>query len=188
MKRAALLAALVLLLASARADAAPPIPIDGIAAVVDDVVLFRSDIATRMKTSESQLPKDPTKRAAALAELYYVTVRRMVDETLVAKDAERLHIEVTDAEVARGIDVVATENKITRAQLEAEVLKVGMTVAAYEADVRRQIVQGKWMVSRAVGKLDRKQASDPAAFDAALEKFRAKMLAELKKQAFVEIR
>ena len=29
-----------------------------------------------------------------------MTVRHMVDETLIAKDARRLHVDVTDAEVA----------------------------------------------------------------------------------------
>ncbi len=177
-----------LALAGARANAAPPIPIDGVAAVVDDVVLFRSDVAARMRMSEGALSKDPTKRAAALAELYHGTVRRMVDETLIAKDAQRLHIEVTDADVSAGVNAVASQNKLTRAELESEVVKTGITMPAYQAEVRRQIVDGKWLVSRAVGKLDRKKTSDPAAFEAALEKFRARALAELKKQAFIEIR
>ena len=188
MKRAAVLAALMVALAGAHANASPPIPIDGIAAVVDDVVLFRSDVVTRMHMHESQLSKDPTKRSAELAELYYVTVRRMVEEALIAKDAQRLHIVVSDADVAAGVNAVAAQNKLTRAELEVEVLKTGISMPTYEAEVRRQIIDGKWAVSRAVGKLDRKKTSDPAAFETALEKFRGRALAELKKQAFIEIR
>ena len=188
MKRATFLAVLVLSLAPAPAGAAPPIPIDGIAAIVDDVVLFRSDVAARMRQHEAQLSKDPNKRRTQLEQLYYGTVRRMVDETLIAKDAQRLRIEVTDAEVTAGIAAVAAQNKLTRAELEAEVVKGGFTVTSYEAEVRRQIVDGKWSVARAMGKVDRKKTSDPAAFDAALEKLRAKALGELKQQAFVEIR
>ena len=112
MKRAAVLAALMVALAGAHANASPPIPIDGIAAVVDDVVLFRSDVVTRMHMHESQLSKDPTKRSAELAELYYVTVRRMVEEALIAKDAQRLHIVVSDADVAIYVKQLDTWDRI----------------------------------------------------------------------------
>ncbi len=188
MRRASALAALAMALSSAPASAAPPTPIDGVAAVVDDVVIFRSDVAVRMRPHEARLSKDPGKRRDELGELYFVTVRHMVDETLIAKDARRLHVDVTDAEVAAGIVAVAAQNKLTPPELEAEVVKAGFTVASYEAEVRRQIVDGKWSVARAMGKVDRKKTSDPAAFDAALEKLRSKALGELKKQAFVEIR
>src|SRR4051794_15614145 len=39
-----------------------PVPLDGIAALVDDVRIFRSDVIARARHFEEKLSKDPTKR------------------------------------------------------------------------------------------------------------------------------
>ena len=181
------LAVVAVALASAPARAAP-IPIDGIAAVVDDVILYRSEVLARMRHHDAQLAMDPDKRKTELAELYRVFVRRMVDETLIEKDAKRLAIAVTEAEVETGVLAVAAQNKVTREQLENQIARTGFTTASYRAEIRRQLLEGKWIVQRSVGKIDRAKASDPAAFEVALEKQRASVLAELRMRAFLEIR
>ena len=176
----------------ARADdsaARAPVPLDGIVAIVDGVVLFRSDVAERVRHFEAQLPKDPQKRRAELGELSRVIVKRLIEEVLIAKDATRLQIEVTDAEVTSGIATVAAQNKVTRARsLDAEVAKAGFTPASYAEEVRRQVLEQKWLVLRAVDKIHRKKAGDAAAFQAVIEKQRAILLADLRRQAYIEIR
>jgi len=165
-----------------------PVPLDGIVAIVEDVVLFRSDVAERVRHFEPQLPKDPQKRRAELGELSRVMVKRLIEEVLIAKDAQRLQIEVSDAEVASGIATVAAQNKVTRAELDAEVTKAGFTPASYAEEVRRQVLEQKWLVLRAVDKIDRKKTGDPASFQAVIEKQRELLLADLRRRAYIEIR
>ncbi|HSO40831.1 MAG TPA: SurA N-terminal domain-containing protein [Labilithrix sp.] len=174
--------------AEEKAAARAPVPLDGIVAIVDDVVLFRSDVAERVRHFEPQLPKDPQKRRAELGELSRVMVKRLVEEVLIAKDAKRLLIEVTDAEVSSGIATVAAQNKVTRAELDAEVAKAGFTPASYAEEVRRQVLEQKWLVLRAVDKIDRKKAGDAAAFQRVIEKQRELLLADLRRRTYIEIR
>jgi parvulin-like peptidyl-prolyl isomerase len=146
------------------------------------------DVAERVRHFEAQLPKDPLKRRAELGELSRVMVKRLVEEVLIAKDAKRLHVEVSDAEVDAGIVAIAAQNKVTRAELDAEVAKAGFTRASYVEEVRRQVLEQKWLVLRAVDKLDRKKAGDAAAFQALIEKQRELLLADLRRRTFVDIR
>lgn len=165
-----------------------PVPLDAIVAIVDDVIIFRSDIATRVRHFESKLSSDPRTRRTELAELTKVILTHLVDEVLIAKDAARLHIEATEAEVAAGIATVATANKMDRKQLEAEVASAGYSPADYQDEIRRQILEQKWLVLRAAGRIDRKKARDPASFQSAFEKQRELIVAELRTHAYVEIR
>jgi peptidyl-prolyl cis-trans isomerase SurA len=174
--------------ALAEEKSAAPVPLDGIVAVVDDLVFFRSDVADRVRHFETQLPKEPQARRAALGELTRVMIKRLIEEALIAKDARRLHLEVTDAEVSSGIDTVAAQNKVSRAELETEVAKAGFTKTSYAEEIRRQVLEQKWLVVRAVDKIDRKKAGDAAAFQALIEKQREQLLAELRRSTYIEIR
>ena len=179
---------------SARAEepraraARAPVPLDGIAAIVDDVVIFRSDVAARAKRFESTLSHDPTKRRGELASMGKQILARLIDEILVAKDVKALHIEVTDAEVNAGVASVAQANNMDRKALEAEVMKAGFSRIEYEQEIRRQIAEQRWLLARAAGKIDRKKAADAEAFQAAVEKQHELLVAELRSRAFIEIR
>lgn len=179
----------------ARADEAPrarvaraPVPLDGVAAVVEDVFIFRSEIAHRTKHFEAKLSRDPVKRRAELVELEKQILARLIDEVLMTRDAAKLHLEVTDAEVNAGIASVAESNKVSRKELEVEVLKVGYTLAEYQEEIRRQIIEQKWLLTRATGKIDRKKTPDASTFQAALEQQREQLLLELRSRAYIEVR
>lgn len=180
--------------ASARADEPPPriarapVPLDGVAAIVDDVTIFRSDIVSRLRHFEGKLSRDPRERRVQLAELSKEILTRIINETLVMKDAARLDIEVTDAEVSAGIATVAAQDNMDRKKLEKEVAKAGYTTLEYQEEIRRQILEQKWLVQRAVGKIDRKKAGDTAGFLAAFEKQKELMLSELRGRAYIEVR
>lgn len=165
-----------------------PVPLDGIAAVVDDVYIFRSEVAARARRFEGTLSHDPVKRRAELAAMDKQILARMIDEILVTKDAKALHIEVTDAEVDAGIASVAQANNMDRRALEAEVKKAGFSRAEYQEEIKRQIAEQRWLLTRAAGKIDRKKAADTEAFAAAVEKQRDALLVELRSRAFIEIR
>lgn len=178
----------------ARADeprarvARAPVPLDGVAAIVDDVLIFRSDVAARAKRFEPTLSHDPTKRRAELAAMEKQLIARMIDEILVTRDAKALHIEVSDAEIDAGVSSVAQANNLDRKALEVEVKKAGFSRAEYREEIKRQIAEQRWLIARAVGKIDRKKAADTEAFAAAVEKQRELLLADLRSRAFIEIR
>jgi parvulin-like peptidyl-prolyl isomerase len=178
----------------ARADepraraARAPIPLDGIAAVVDDVIVFRSEINQRASHFEDRLSKNPIERRAQLVALHKEIVEHLIDEILIGKDAAKLHLEVTDAEVADALASVAASNKIDRSKLEAEVIKQGYTLLEYREEIRRQLLLQKWLMIRASGKIDRKKATDQASFELAYAKQRELLILELRTRAFVEIR
>ncbi len=165
-----------------------PVPLDGIAAIVDGVYIFRSAVAARARRFEMTLSGDPTKRRAELAAMQKQLVARMIDDVLVSKDARVLHITVSGAEVSAGIDSVAKTNNLTRTALEAEVKKAGFTRSEYEDEIRRQITEQRWLLLRAAGRIDRKKAADNDAFAAAIEKQRELVLSDLRSRAFIEIR
>jgi peptidyl-prolyl cis-trans isomerase SurA len=165
-----------------------PVPLDGIAAIVDGTYVFRSDVAARAKRFESTLSHDPTKRRAELAALEKQLLARMIDELLVTKDAKALHIEVTDAEIEAGVASVAQANNMDKRALEAEVKKAGFSRDEYREEIKRQIAEQRWLLVRASGKIDRKKAADAEAFAAAVEKQREVLLADLRSRAFIEIR
>lgn len=165
-----------------------PVPLDGIAAIVDDVTIFRSEVTARARHFEEKLSKDPIKRRIELVDLHKQVTGRLIDEVLVAKDAAKLHLETTDAEVTAAITSVAQSNKMDRKHLEAEVLKAGFSLAEYQEEIRRQILEQKWLMTRAASKVERSKTPDPAVFQAAIEKQRELLLVELRSRSFIEVR
>jgi len=165
-----------------------PAPLDGIAAVVGDAFVFRSDVERRARPFHDKLPKDPLKRRVALAELHAQTLERIIDEHLIAKDAKALALTVEDADVSAAIDAIAKANGIDRKKLEAEVLRQGFTFVEYEEEVRRQVLEQRWILVRIRSKIDPKAATNPAMFQVELEKHRIAALAELRARTHVEVR
>jgi hypothetical protein len=165
-----------------------PVPLDGIAAIVDDVIVFRSELDVQVRHLEQKLSHDPVQRRAEIATLEKELLSRGIDAILIARDCKRLHLEATDAEVSAGIDSVAQANNLTRKLLEAEIAKAGYSSVDYQEEIRRQVLEQKWLVSRVAGKIDRKKATDPAALQAILEKQRELFLVDLRKHAYIELR
>lgn len=164
-----------------------PVPLDAIAAIVDDVIVFRSELDAQVRHLEQKLSHDPIQRRAEIATLEKELLSRGIDAILIARDCRRLHLDATDAEVSAGIDSVAQANNLTRKALEGEIAKAGYSSVDYQEEIRRQILEQKWLVSRVAGKIDRKKA-DPAAIQAFLEKQRELFLVDLRKHAYIELR
>jgi hypothetical protein len=165
-----------------------PVPLDAIAAIVDDVVVFRSELDAQVRHLEQKLSHDPIQRRVEIVTLEKELLSRGIDAILIARDCKRLHLEATDAEVSAGIDSVAQANKLTRKLLDGEIAKAGYSAVDYQEEIRRQVLEQKWLVSRVAGKIDRKKVTDPAAIQAFLEKQREVFLVDLRKHAYIELR
>ena len=165
-----------------------PVPLDGIAAIVDDEIVFRSEIEAEARRSEPKLSHDPVQRRVELAALHKELLAHAIDNILIARDCKRLHLEATDAEVSAGIDSVAKANNLTRKRLEIEIANAGFTTLEYQEEIRRQILEQRWLMTRASGKIDRKKTPDAESFQAALQKQREALLVDLRSRAYIEVR
>ena len=112
--------------------------VDGIAAVVDkDVITLRElrdasvRISSELKSRGIQVPDDQT--------LQHQVLQRLIMERVQRHEADRLGIRVDDAQVDQAIQTIAARNKISVAQLRAEIEKSGAGWDAYRKSLREEI-------------------------------------------------
>jgi peptidyl-prolyl cis-trans isomerase SurA len=87
--------------------------------------------------------KDPSFVAAAESETYREVLGRMIDDRLEEQAADKARITVAPEEVDKGVQNVATNNKITVRELLLEVRHQGLTEQDFRDEIRRQILEGK---------------------------------------------
>jgi peptidyl-prolyl cis-trans isomerase SurA len=192
MRRARAVAALSLLLASLiiePARATPPLVVDTIVAIVDREIILASELEARAIPYKMQLA-DPKPTPAAERAVYREVLDRMIDDALIQKIADDKRISVETAEVDAGIQSVAQHNQMTKEQIFEAAKALGMSEAAYRADVRRQIFEGKvFSLHRASTASARTTLPpDDAARAKQLEAERVAWLKTLRAAAHVEIR
>jgi peptidyl-prolyl cis-trans isomerase SurA len=68
---------------------------------------------------------------------------RMIDDALVLQQATELKLNVTDAEVTRGIDEIKKQNNLDDEQFIAALAQQGFTKESYHEEMRRQLVRLK---------------------------------------------
>jgi parvulin-like peptidyl-prolyl isomerase len=113
----------------------------------------------------------------------------MIDDALIQKIADDKRISVETAEVDAGIQSVAQHNQMTKEQIFEAAKALGMSEAAYRADVRRQIFEGKvFSLHRAPASARTTLPPDDAARAKQLEAERVAWLKTLRAAAHVEIR
>jgi peptidyl-prolyl cis-trans isomerase SurA len=180
------------LIAVPDASADKAVLIDKYVAIVDGITILRSDVLAQAKPYVARIP-EPEKHADDIQKIYKELLERMIDDLIVGQEARKMGLDVRDDEVERAIDLVAAENKATRADIEREVKKQGLTMDDYKLELRRQIVDAKWTsirvrprVGLAPPAADKPQ--DQQAFMMALDAERRKVVAELRTKSYVEVR
>ena len=175
--RAIVLAFMLLFFApSARADA---VLVDAVAARVEDKVILVSDVRERAR------PR--IKRGEVAGRAMRAAVEELIDATLVAKEAKRLHLEVTPDETKRARAAVASQNGFDDEQLSAEIKKQGMTDASWEALIREQLFEGK-LLSLSIANSGRPRPEKPEEYEAWAAKEREATLKRLRAAATIEVR
>lgn len=168
---------------------AAPRPLDRIVAVVDQSPILLSEVRSRLRPILAKLAEDakrpPTEAeiAAAQREL----LERIIDERVFAVDPETRSIEASAAEVDGAIQEMAKAAERTPDAVYADVRRYGMTREAFRAEVRRQLVDARWMIGSIRPRV-RVSVNDDAAYARALAEERAKALARLRAAHFVEVR
>lgn len=161
----------------AHADA---VLVDRIVAVVELQAITRSAVEARARPLLSAAKTEEQKSQArkdALAEL--------IEEALIAKEARRLRLEVSDDEVEAAFAEVARQNQLSSAQLTAETERQGLDGGVYRAMLKRKILELKWLNVRANRVAQPEADAERGAF---LSSERLKLLAELRASAVIEVR
>jgi peptidyl-prolyl cis-trans isomerase SurA len=192
--RARWLFTLVLLSVTAAASAEPPPRagvIDRIVAVVNNKLVLLSELRARCKPYAKQIqasypsPAEIGKRVMAEEQMRKQLVDKLIDELLVAQEADKAGIAVTAAEVDGAMQNVASGQHITVAQLVAAALDAGMPEKEYREELRRQLLEGKMLQLR----LSREPVvSSQAEYAKVLERLRQEWMLQLRQANHVEVR
>jgi peptidyl-prolyl cis-trans isomerase SurA len=112
--------------------------LDGIAAVVNDGVVLKSElqaetdrIVARLQQQGTQLPPPSVLNRQVLD--------RLIVEQLQLQRAESLGIQVSDETLNQALATVAQRNNVTIGELPALLAREGVDYAAYRRDLRRQV-------------------------------------------------
>ena len=153
--------------------------VDRIVAVVDAKPITRSAVEERARTIEI-LSRGAVSRDVARKD----ALGELIDELLVAREAERLQLTVDDAEIDVALQQLATQNQISLAQLTDEVRKQGLSLPAYRVMLRRKLLQLHW-VSLKMNHAGLPAGADPGQY--ALEE-RNRLVEALRQAAAIEVR
>ena len=128
---------------AARAPAAQKPPVerdaDGIVAVVNREVITRRELDARMRIAKRELA---AQRSQALPDsvLEGQILQRLITESLEQQEARRLRIDVTDAMLQSGLEIIAKRNNATVAAMRRQIESVGISWADYTFMIRREIM------------------------------------------------
>lgn len=114
-------------------------PIDGIAAVVNKEVITVLQVEERAKELAGEL------RAQRLPippqdEMLKRALDELVTQMVVAQEAERMGLRVTDQNLQRALERVAQRNGLSVSQLRSQVSRIGLDWQDYEETLKRQIL------------------------------------------------
>lgn len=123
----------------AAAQPAGPQFVDGIAAVVNDEVITLRQVELEAAQVRQQLQhqKIPAPEQDVLRKQ---VLQRLINERLEQQEARTLGIRVSPEQVTEGVRLIASRNKMTEAQLRAEVEKNGISWDQYLTNLKQEIL------------------------------------------------
>lgn len=121
---------------------AQTIPLDNVAVIVDQGVILESEIQallTNVKRNAQEqgqtLPSDRALRVQA--------IERLILQNLQLQRAERVGIQVSDAQLDATIENIAQSQGATLLQLRASLIEDGISYDKYREDVRNELITGE---------------------------------------------
>jgi peptidyl-prolyl cis-trans isomerase SurA len=132
------LLALVLAPAAARARV-----VERVAAVVGDSLVLASEVEDRVGPLMADVNRitDQEKRAARATALRHEVLERLIDDELILQQAAELKLSISSEQVDSSIEEIKKQNSLNDDQLREALRSQGMTMAAYRADLRRQLLR-----------------------------------------------
>lgn len=112
--------------------------VDGIAAVVNKQVITLQQLNAQAEAAREQLSRQniPVPDYGVLQKQ---VLQRMITEELARQEANRLGIQVTDAQVEQAVQTIAQRNRISTDRLRQEVEKSGVKWDAYLKNLRQEV-------------------------------------------------
>ncbi len=117
--------------------------IERVVAVVDEQVVLLSDVRRRAAPFlESTLAgaSSTAERKKRLKELYRRLLQNLVDEQLIQRAANEMHLAITKSEVDQAIARVRQQNNMKEEQFWAAVRQQGFSKQQYREDLRKQLL------------------------------------------------
>jgi len=117
--------------------------VERVAAVVGDSLVLASEVEDRVGPLMSDVSRitDPEKRAARAAALRHEVLERLIDDELILQQATELKLSISSDQVDASIEEIKKQNGLNDDQLREALRTQGMTMAAYRADLRRQLLR-----------------------------------------------
>jgi peptidyl-prolyl cis-trans isomerase SurA len=127
-------------LASPRAQARL---VEKVAAVVGENIILASEVEEKAGPllTEAGRITDPGKRSARATELRHEVLERLIDDELILQQAADLKLSISSEQVDQSIDEIKRQNSITDDQLRDALKGQGMSMPAYRADLKRQLLR-----------------------------------------------
>ena len=121
--------------------------VDRVVAVVNDAIILDSELRVRLVPYQEDVVgiTDPKERARRLDKLRTQVLDDMINEELIVQAADEARIDVESKEVDDALREVKNQNKLDDAAFQQALAAQGYTLAAYRADIRRQLTRYKAM-------------------------------------------
>ncbi|HVT09121.1 MAG TPA: peptidylprolyl isomerase [Polyangia bacterium] len=117
--------------------------VERVAAVVGDSIVLASEVEERVAPLlvDANQIRDPDKRAARSSALRREVLDRLIDDELIVQQAAELKLTISNEQVDASIEEIKKQNNLNDDQLREALRGQGMTMAAYRADLKRQLLR-----------------------------------------------
>ncbi len=116
--------------------------IDRCVAVVNNDIITLSEVNELGKPLFQRVAEEvpPDRLAEALQQARETVINKLIEKKLLAQEAKKLHIQVTDKEVEQALARILERNHTSREQFKKELAAMGMDEQRYKEDLRDQIL------------------------------------------------
>src|SRR6185437_6988132 len=115
---------------------------DGIAAVVGKDVITMSDLNAAVQQASTSL-KQQRIQAPPMDVMQRQVLNRLIMDRVMAQEAKRQGILLTDAQVDQAIAMIASRNHIAVAQMKAEIIKSGTSWDEYRKAIHDELLSDR---------------------------------------------
>jgi peptidyl-prolyl cis-trans isomerase SurA len=126
--------------------------VEKIAALVGDDIILQSEVEDRAAPLLADVAaiSNPTEREARTQAVRREVLDRLVQDQLLAQQADELKLTVSNDEIDRAIEQIKRDYGLTDTQLRDELRRQGTSVAAYRQNTKREILKYR-VINIAVG-------------------------------------
>lgn len=114
--------------------------LDSVAAVVNQEVITQSELHHAMTQASAQLAASQNPNAISPTALHAIVLNQLIDQKLQLQLAKKAKVNFTEAQVTHTIKNIAKQNHLTVAQLNAQLIKNGMTLTSYRKMIKEQMI------------------------------------------------